>query len=75
MTGGQAALSLDEEKSDGVAAADNIAFKSRPEGLKLRVIRATSEEMIAHDALLDKMQESGDCVYRDTGLQEKTKTR
>lgn len=75
MTGGQAALSLDEEKSDGVAAADNIAFKSRPEGLKLRVIRATSEEMFAHDALLDKMQESGDCVYRDTGLQEKTKTR
>jgi DNA polymerase-3 subunit epsilon len=75
MTGGQAALSLDEEKSDAVAAADKIAFKTRPEGLNLRVTKATSEELIAHDALLDKMQESGDCVYRDTRLQEKTKTR
>ena len=75
MTGGQAALSLDEEKTDAVAAADKIAFKTRPEGLNLRVIRATSEELIAHDGLLDKMQESGDCVYRDTSLQEQTKTR
>jgi hypothetical protein len=39
------------------------------------VISATSEELLAHDALLDKMQESGHCVYRDTALQESTKTR
>lgn len=75
MTGGQAALSLDEELSDSVAAADNAAHNERPEGLKLTVIRATSEELLAHDALLDKMQESGGCVYRDTGSQEKTKSR
>jgi DNA polymerase-3 subunit epsilon len=75
MTGGQAALSLDEETGDSVAAADNTACIERPDGLKLKVISATSEELLAHDALLDKMQESGHCVYRDTALQESTKTR
>ena len=75
MTGGQAALSLDEISSDSVAAAENSAGHERPAGLKLKVMRATSEELLAHDAILDKMQESGGCLYRDSALPEQTKTR
>ena len=75
MTGGQAALSLDEIANDSAAAADNAAGHERPAGLNLKVIRATSEELLAHDAILDEMQESGVCLYRDTALPEQTKSR
>ena len=59
MTGGQTALSLDEE----------IAVKARPTGpsdvarsqadeLNLIVVKATEEEVAAHEALLEKLQQS-----------------
>jgi DNA polymerase-3 subunit epsilon len=68
MTGGQSTLMLDEEKADAGAASEAAASRQRPDGLTLTVIRATSDELAAHEALLDKMQEandSGDCLYRD----------
>jgi DNA polymerase-3 subunit epsilon len=60
MTGGQTALSLDEE----------IAVRARPSGqsdvagaahgrdLNLVVVRASKEEVAAHEALLQKMQQT-----------------
>ena len=60
MTGGQTALSLDEE----------IAVRERPTGrsdvvgaahgrdLNLVVVRATEEEVAAHEALLEKLQQT-----------------
>ena len=68
MTGGQSTLMLDEEKADAATAREASASRQRPDGLTLTVIRATSDELAAHEALLDKMQDSndsGDCLYRD----------
>jgi len=59
MTGGQTALSLDEE----------IAVRARPSGqsdvakspaddLNLIVVKATEDEVAAHEALLDKLQQT-----------------
>ncbi len=65
MTGGQAALSLEAGKTGAVTAGDHGGSRQRPEGIQLRVVRAEGDELRAHEALLDKMQEAGDCVYRD----------
>ena len=35
-----------------------------PRRLNLKVVRASGDEARAHEALLDQMQESGDCLYR-----------
>jgi len=59
MTGGQTALSLDEEVS--AAALANVqseAATQRSSDLNLVVLRATEEEVAAHDALLEKIQKS-----------------
>ena len=68
MTGGQSTLMLDEEKTDGATAIEAAASRQRPDGLTLAVVRATSDELAAHEALLDKMQDGNDeggCLYRD----------
>jgi len=65
MTGGQAALSLEEEKTGAESVGDAGGARRRSEGLQLRVVRAEGDELRAHEAVLDKMQEGGDCVYRD----------
>lgn len=67
MTGGQAALSLDTGRKDTDAEAGDAATQARREELRLTVIKATSGDLAAHDALLDKMQEAGNCLYRSTG--------
>jgi len=59
MTGGQTALSLDEEVS--AAALANVqseAATQRSSDLNLVVLRATEEEVAAHNALLEKIQKS-----------------
>ena len=59
MTGGQTALSLDEEVS--AAALANVqseAATQRSSDLNLVVLRATEEEVAAHDALVEKIQKS-----------------
>jgi DNA polymerase-3 subunit epsilon len=64
MTGGQAALSLDQQevvKPD--AAKLNIAGRPIKSELNLVVIHANEEENAAHQALLDKMKASGECVW------------
>jgi DNA polymerase-3 subunit epsilon len=66
MTGGQAALSLDEE-IEMTAEQGRIDSHSRPVNtdLRLRVIRANQEENAAHEALLAKMRADGECVWRE----------
>ena len=66
MTGGQAALSLDNKKADIASVTDHSASRDRAEGLKLTVVRASGDELAAHEGLLDEMQEAGNCLYRQT---------
>lgn len=66
MTGGQTALLLDDTVSAGAedpdrdtAAADNALGSS----FNLVVVAASSSELAAHDAMLEKIRESGACVW------------
>lgn len=66
MTGGQTALLLDEEtgkarKQAIEANGSNIAGRSSD--LKLVVIRANKNEAAAHEAMLEKLREAGNCVW------------
>ena len=74
MTGGQSSLLLDEEEGNGSTAPSangdssatgraQAAFEGRPRAWKLTVIEATPEELAAHDAMLEKIRESGACVW------------
>ncbi|MDA0679487.1 MAG: DNA polymerase III subunit epsilon [Proteobacteria bacterium] len=65
MTGGQAALSLDEDESIDVGIGVEVLVRPRRNDLNLVVIRASDEELAAHEALMDKMQEAGPCLFRD----------
>ena len=65
MTGGQTALSLDEDVADVSQTASTTAKRSSQSGLNLKIVTANEEESAAHDALLDKMRESGACLWRD----------
>ncbi len=65
MTGGQTALSLDEDVADVSQTASATAKRSSQSGLNLKIVTANEEESAAHDALLDKMRESGACLWRD----------
>ena len=62
MTGGQTALSLEEEATSAAVAA--AARASSPDGMEARtdlnlvVIKATEEEVAAHDALVEKIRNS-----------------
>ena len=61
MTGGQTALSL--EAVPAAEAAKTLAAVSRTGELKLRVIEASDDELAAHEALLDKLRDRGECVW------------
>jgi DNA polymerase-3 subunit epsilon len=69
MTGGQTALLLDEDMSDGNGSASQIGQAmggGAGDGLPvadLIVIRASADEAAAHDAMLEKIRESGACVW------------
>ncbi len=69
MTGGQTALSLDEEVADVSRIVDERAKQSRHSGLELKIVRASEEETTAHDALLDKMRHGGACLWRKAETQ------
>ena len=67
MTGGQTALSLDDDDAVGALLA---ARQSQPKSssyngpnLDLVVIHATEDEAAAHDAMLEKLRAEGDCVW------------
>ncbi|MGB5490643.1 MAG: DNA polymerase III subunit epsilon [Woeseiaceae bacterium] len=69
MTGGQTALLLEEETSAGVATGDNqvgaslAAASGSNAALDLVVLRADDDEVAAHNAMLEKIRESGACVW------------
>lgn len=63
MTGGQTALSLDAVLAADAAEAKEFEAVSRAGELKLRVVRASNEELAAHEALLDKLRDRGECVW------------
>ncbi len=65
MTGGQAALSLDQEVVKPETAQTTRRSEAPGSELNLVVIRANEEEIAAHEALLEKMQASGACVRLD----------
>ena len=76
MTGGQADLSLDVDAAparDGSRSGHPQGHKSAPTGERSRsgsaptvdlpVIEPSAEEAAAHDAMLEKIRESGACVW------------
>ena len=65
MTGGQAALGLDDESDVVAQAGEEVLVRPRRTDLEIAVIPASPEELAAHEALLDKMQKAGPCVFRD----------
>jgi len=65
MTGGQTAMSLDADADDMARVFEESANQTRDDGLNLVVVRASKDEMTAHEALLDKMEKNGACVWRD----------
>jgi DNA polymerase-3 subunit epsilon len=65
MTGGQAALSLDQEVVIRMSETNTPRAQAEGGRRNLVVITASEEENAAHEALLDKMKASGECVWRD----------
>ena len=76
MTGGQAALLLDDAPADAAQAsrpgraagtsnghAQGTRGAQEGDALELLVIRANPEERAAHDQLVDKIRKSGACVW------------
>jgi len=57
MTGGQSTLSLDEDVEDAIQSAQASAGAAHGRDLNLIVVRATDEELAAHENLLEKMRE------------------
>lgn len=69
MTGGQAALELEDEQGV-LSPAEETRRRLRREDLELVVVGASAEEASLHEAFLDRMQaEAGACLWRDS-LQE-----
>ena len=69
MSGGQTALSLDEEVTDVIRTVDDTAKRNRRSGPALKIVVANEEESAAHDAMLDKMQDAGACLWRHPDTQ------
>jgi DNA polymerase-3 subunit epsilon len=65
MTGGQAALLLDEEEDEASFAGEEVVVRPRRSDLNLLVVPASDEELAAHEALMDKVQDEGRCVFRE----------
>lgn len=67
MTGGQTALSLDAAKASESSGAVSIDPVRNAASLDLTVVRATDEEAAAHEALLERLREAGDCAWDGLG--------
>ena len=71
MTGGQSSLLLDEETAISDRASEHQHAAGRSQGQprtdaarhELTVIKATAEEAAAHEAMLEKIRKTGDCVW------------
>jgi DNA polymerase-3 subunit epsilon len=56
MTGGQAALSLSAERNHDIAREEDGATRQRRSDLQFVVIRASDEELAAHEAMLKRVR-------------------
>lgn len=65
MTGGQTALSLDVNGAEDSSAAADTAITARPEGLNLVVSAPDDAELADHEAMLDRLEKSGRCLWRE----------
>jgi DNA polymerase-3 subunit epsilon len=65
MTGGQAALSLSADSNIDVTREEQGATRRRRSDVQFVVIPANDEERAAHEAMLDRMQAAGACLWRD----------
>ena len=74
MTGGQTALSLDEDEDDLSFAGQETVVRPRRNDLELVVLRPSDAELAAHEALMDKMQESGACLFRASAESDTAQT-
>ena len=72
MTGGQSSLLLDDEVGDaspatgggyGEEVRGQAAAGGQARSYNLRVIRATDEELAAHEAMLEKLRTSAACIW------------
>jgi DNA polymerase-3 subunit epsilon len=64
MTGGQTALLLDEDDDSLAYLHAEVVVRPRRSDLNLVVILASADEQAAHEALLDKIEKSGSCLFR-----------
>ena len=70
MTGGQTALILGEDTdSSSDAAFEPVAATARPRGL-IRVVRASEEELVAHERMLTSIDKSsgGKTIWKQLAL-------
>jgi len=67
MTGGQAALSLGTEGASS-SSREQVERKVDRDGLELIVIRASADELAAHEASLDRIEQvAGESLWRKLG--------
>ena len=66
MTGGQTTLSLDQKVAEIVKESSESYKRTPKSNLDLVVIKANEEECAAHEELLDKMEASGECIWRNS---------
>lgn len=71
MTGGQTALSLEEEAAQLESVFLETANETRPDNLKLVVVQANEAELQSHEAFLERMAGAGACVWTEALQTEK----
>ncbi|MEQ8205460.1 MAG: DNA polymerase III subunit epsilon [Woeseia sp.] len=63
MTGGQTALFQEEEDEEDASSVADVGTFQRDESLKLVVTCASTDEVAEHEAMLERMRESGKCLW------------
>lgn len=66
MTGGQTTLSFDQKVTEVVKETSESYKRTLKSNLDLIVIKANEEECAAHEEFLDKMEASGECIWRNS---------
>lgn len=68
MTGGQTNLNLAGKQSDASEQGGEAIRRLKRNGEKLKIIRATADELAQHEARLDIIEKSsGECLWRQAG--------
>ena len=67
MTGGQAALLLEEEIEVTSGGQAEIGARASRGELELALVRVSAAEQAAHESLLDKLEGAGRCLWRELG--------